>query len=102
MRYEVNIQTGEVTEHPDAPATPELPAPIPSIVFMRQARIALHRQGYLATVNAAVPSMGEEAQITWEYATEVRRDDALTLAMVALLGLTEQQADELFTLAASL
>ena len=25
MRYEINLQTGEVTEHGDAPATPEAP-----------------------------------------------------------------------------
>ena len=46
--------------------------------------------------------MSEAAQIEWEYATEVRRDNSLTLAIAGVLGLTDAQIDELFVQAAGL
>ena len=71
-------------------------------VSMRQARLALLQNNLLDAVNAAVGQMPQAAQIEWEYATEVRRDNALVAAMQGLLGWTDVQMDGLFTLAATL
>lgn len=78
-----------------------LPA-VPKVVTMRQARLALLEAGLLSQVEAAVQQAGAEAQIEWEYATELRRTHPLTQSLVQSLGLTETQVDGLFTQAASL
>ena len=83
-----------------APVPP--PVVIPTVVSMRQARLALLQAGLLATVDAAVAAGGEADKITWEYATEVNRNSPLVTNMAAALNLTSQQLDNLFTLAASL
>jgi hypothetical protein len=80
---------------------PPLPV-IPSIVSMRQARLALLQSNLLETVNTAINQGSEADKITWEYATEVSRDDALVTNLSAALGLTSEQLDSLFTLASSL
>lgn len=78
------------------------PALVPDVVSMRQTRLALHAAGHLATVNAAVSVMPMEAQIEWEYATEVRRDNGLTAVLAGLLSLDDTALDSLFTVAAQL
>lgn len=80
------------------------PQVIPSftVVSMRQARLALLQSGYLNTVNAAISQGSQQNQITWEYATEVNKADPLVAEMSLALNLTEQDLDNLFTLAASL
>lgn len=74
----------------------------PSIVTMRQARLALLQAGHLSTVNAAIAAGGQADQIEWEYAATVERNSPLVSNMALALGLTEQALDSLFTLAASL
>lgn len=78
------------------------PTPIPTIVTMRQARLALMQAGLLATVDSTIAAGSESDQITWEYATEVARNSPLVINLSDSLGLTEQQLDDLFTLAATL
>ncbi len=85
-------------EAANAPSEPT----IPTIVSMRQARLALLQAELLATVDAAIAAGSEADQITWEYATEVDRNSPLVVNLSASLGLTEQQLDDLFTLAATL
>lgn len=84
----------------------EPPAPIPTVVSMRKARLALRRNGLLDqvdTVIAGLPSpQREEAQIEWEYATEVVRTSPITQMIAIGLSLTEAQMDDLFTLAETL
>lgn len=75
---------------------------VPSIVSMRQARLALLQFGVLAQVNTALANGTDADKITWEYATEVRREDALVANMATALGLSSADLDSLFTLAASL
>lgn len=70
---------------PYAPVTP------------RQARLALSAAGLLDTVNAAITQAGGATLITWEYATQIRRDDPLITQLGATLGLTTAQIDALFT-----
>lgn len=75
---------------------------VPTVVTMRQARLALLEAGLLSQVAAAVQSAGEAAGIEWEYAKELRRSHALTQQLAIALGLSEQQLDALFTRAAQL
>lgn len=94
---------GPVTEY-EAPVVP--PPPIPSVVDMAQARLALLGAGHLATVNAALAAMtgveGEAARIEWEFRATVRRDSALVAAMAAVLSLDSEALDTLFTTASAL
>lgn len=81
-------------------------APAPSVVTMRQARLALLGAGLLASVDAAIDSLPspqkEEARIEWEYATEVQRSSGLVPMMGAALGLDDAGLDALFVTAAAL
>jgi hypothetical protein len=72
------------------------------VVSMRQARLALLQANLLDTVTAAIGQGGEADQITWEYATEVRREDALVQNLSQALNLSSQQLDDLFALASTL
>jgi hypothetical protein len=85
-----------------APVIPEPEPYIPSVVSMRQARLALLQSGLLTTVDAAIAQGTEADKISWEYATEVNRNDALVTNLSVTLGLTDQQLDDLFVLASSL
>ena len=67
----------------------------------RQARIALLRAGMLDAVNQAVAN-NQEWAITWEFATEVKRDDPMIAAVQALLGKTDADIDDLFTIGSKL
>jgi hypothetical protein len=54
-------------------------------------------------VQAAVDAAPDSAtKITWEYATEFLRTDPLIASIGAVLGLTDEQIDDLFTTAAAL
>ena len=84
-------------------SAPVVPVPvIPTTVSMRQARLALLQVDILDEVNTAIAAGTEADKITWEYATEVNRSDALVTNMAAALNLTEQDLDNLFTLASTL
>ena len=85
----------------------EVPSdPVPKVVTMRQARLALLGAGLLAQVNTAVANMvgaeGDATRIEWEYAQEVRRDSPLVVALSAVFGWTAAQLDDLFTEGAKL
>jgi len=69
---------------------------------MRQARLALARQGLLATVQSNINALSEESQIEWEYAGSVERNSPLVQSLGAALGLTDEQLDDLFKLAVTL
>ena len=79
---------------------------IPTVVTMRQARLALLQMGLLTTVNNAILAMaapyGDAARIEWEFSSEVHRDKALVKTMATSLALTTAQLDALFTLAGGL
>lgn len=77
------------------PADPVV-APIPSVVSMRQARLALYETGKLDDVELLVQE-NPVAKIEWEYATVVER----THPLVKMLNMTEEELDSLFLLAAS-
>ncbi len=81
-------------------------ASIPAQVTMRQARLALLQGGKLAQVDAAIalfdPTIKGAAEIEWQYAKQVDRLSPLTAILSETLGLTTQQIDNLFILAATL
>lgn len=85
------------------PYTPPL---IPSVVTMRQARLALLAAGRLPTVNSAIAAMagtdGDAARIEWEYAATVSRNSPLVSNLAGALALSAAQLDTLFTAAAAL
>jgi hypothetical protein len=60
-----------------------------------QMRLALHRAGLLATVQAIADS-DPEASIVWEYATQIVRQSPLIEAMGGPNGFTAEQIDDLF------
>ena len=95
-----NAETGEFTT-PDA-----APTPIPQVVTMRQARLALLQQGLLASIQPAIDALDEPhrsgANIEWEYSQTVERTRPFVLTLGEALGLTDDDLDALFELAATL
>lgn len=79
---------------------------VPQVVSMRQARLALLAMDMLDTIEAALAALpgveGRAAQIEWQSANEVRRDNDLINSMGAALGLTSEQIDLIFILAADI
>jgi len=86
---------------PPAPPQEEIPSPVPEAVTPLQIRRALNTAGLRATVEAAVQSADQDVKDAWDFALEVRRDNALLTGMAAQLGMTSEQIDDLFRLAAS-
>lgn len=104
--FEVNTdaKTGEKTIRPyteEEIAALAKPPP-PASVTPRQVRLLLLQKGLLPQVETLVSQSGEAAKITWEFALEFRRNDALLLQLAAALGLTEEQLDNFFIEAASI
>lgn len=88
-------------------APPPPPPVIPKAVTMRQARLALLQAGLLDDVAQAIaaiqdPTQRQAASIEWEYSTEVVRDRQWVVTLAAALGLSSEQLDQLFVLAATL
>lgn len=79
-----------------------LPPPVPRSVTARQARLALNAAGLLDDVDAAIAASPREVQLTWEYATEIERDNPILAQVAAGFGLTSEQMDDLFRQAATL
>jgi hypothetical protein len=105
----LNCQTGEVTEVPftaEEELASSVPAPPPTVVTMRQARLALFNSGMLPAVEAAIAAMegapGDLARIDWEYAATVNRNDPLVVGLSAALAIDDAQLDALFTAASAL
>lgn len=78
----------------------ELPEPVPQKLTARQARLALHSIGKLADVPAAIAALPEpqktNAEIEWEYATYIERNNPFVAVLASALQLTDEQIDQLF------
>ena len=79
---------------------------VPQIVQPRQIRLALvasgiSLEGISQTIDALPEPNKTVAAISWEYAVEIRRDNALVAAVAHQLSLTTQQVDNIFILAAT-
>jgi len=96
-----DLWDGQAFTRPEPP-----PPPVPQVVSMRQARLALHNASMLDDVEAVIITMDEPqrttVQIEWEYSTEVRRTSPTTTMLAGTLGLSEEQIDQLFIDAAKL
>lgn len=79
---------------------------VPSVVTMRQARLALLALGKLTAVEAAIAALPspqkEAAAIEWEYSNEVQRHNGFVSLLAPSLNLTEADLDQLFIDAAKL
>jgi len=87
------------------PNTLEYVAPppvVPQSVTPRQVRLVLLEQGLLASVEAMIAQQDEATKISWQYASEFRRNDPLLNQLAVNLNLTPQQIDEFFIAAAAL
>lgn len=81
----------------------ELPEPSPpDSVTPLQIRRALRQLGLKPQVDAMIETLDDEAKEAWEYAIEVRRDNELIESARLALGMSVDDADNLFRLAASL
>lgn len=114
----INESTGhvEILEpgHPDWAAAvaaepsayvqpPPSPAPVPRTVSRFQARAALHLSGHLVAAEAAVAASTDPlVQMAWDEAIEFRRTSPTIVSLAAAIGLTDQQVDDLFRLAATI
>ena len=107
----INVTTGEevsieLTEEEILKFHAQRTNEIPSVVTMRQARLALLQQGYLSQVQTAIDSLPspqkEATQIEWDYSSEVHRDKPFVQSISVALGLTEEQLDSLFITASQL
>lgn len=81
---------------------PPPPNPVPQSVTPRQVRLLLLKQGLLDQVEAMIAQQDQATKITWEFASEFRRDNPLLLALAQNLGLTQGQIDEFFIAAAAI
>lgn len=85
---------------------PGTPSAAALAVTMRQARLALLAAGKLSLVQPAIDALPEPdktaAQITWEYSTEVQRNNGFVTQLAPALGLDDAALDALFAAAAAL
>ena len=97
----VELHIGSLEPAPDK----VVPGNVPQEVTMRQGKLALLHFGLLDTVDQLISAMpgvqGKAARIEWEYATVIKRTSPLVTSLTQYLGLTEDQFDELFILAAT-
>ena len=78
------------------------PEIVPSVVSMRQARLALLESGMLSAIdNAITVGTNEALKIEWDYATEVRRDWKSLVELALAMGITTINLDNLFVLAST-
>jgi hypothetical protein len=104
--YAPTVKTGEIIGIEDS--APAMPAVIPHVVTMAQARKAMILSGVsIASVNTAIEAITdtqarELAQTDWEYSATVRRDSGLIASLGAGLNLTSDNIDAMFILAETL
>ena len=95
-QYESLIAEVEATSSPSPPQ----PIRVPQQVTMRQARLELLSRGLLDDVEAMIAAAGRAAQIEWEYASTVDRDNPVIAVVQQQQGMTDEQIDDLFREAA--
>jgi hypothetical protein len=82
---------------------PVVIAPVPVSVTRRQMKLALLQQDLLIAVEDAVAASNDMAlRINWMDALDFRRDNPFVSQMAGLLGKSDDDLDQIFTLAASL
>ncbi len=94
--HQAAFDTWAAAQQEEAP-----PAPVPDVVTPRQIRWALNAASLRATVEGAIAGADQNTKDAWEFSNEVRRDNPLLNGLAAALGMSSEQLDELFRLAAS-
>ena len=91
----ISIKTGEITGSLPEPTPEEILAAerAAMVCTPAQMRLALHRMGLLAQVQA-IADGDPEASIVWEYATQIVRTSPLIEALRT--DFTPEQIDEIF------
>ncbi len=74
---------------------------VPQSITPLQSKLQLLKLGLLDEVEALVTG-DRSAQLYWEYASVVERDNAVLLLMANSIGLTSEQVDEMFIAASKL
>lgn len=79
-------------------------APVPHEVSRFQARAALLQSGYLDDIEAymADPATDPFVRVAWQDAQVFKRQSPTVLSLQPLLGLTDEQLDDLFRFAATI
>lgn len=99
----INLTTGAVTIEPCEPAVPTIPEEIP----MHRAKKAMVINGWMDAVNAAIDAIENPisracTRIEFDTAPNLVRQGATTLAVMAAIGMSETQRDEMILLAVTL
>ena len=97
-KYQINLDT-LLVEKAEGWIAPDGYVPFVREIDARRLRLALFNLGLLGTVTGAIAALPQSAQIDWEYATTIREDYPLVVALATNLGL---DTDAIFTLASSL
>lgn len=78
----------------------EMPEPVPTVIIrsidMRRLQLALLQMDLLDDIEAAILQQSRSAQIEWEYATDVKADHPLVVALATAMDL---DIDAIFDLA---
>jgi hypothetical protein len=90
----------------DWAATAALPPRVPQAVTMRQARRALRLAGLYDAIQPAIDALPEpqrtDAQIEWDYSSEVQRHNAFVGMLAGALALDDAALDALFIAAGAI
>ena len=97
-KYQINLDT-LLVEKVEGWIASDGYVPFVREIDARRLRLALFQLNLLDKVESAIATLGRAAQIEWEYATEIKENYALVLALAANLGL---DTVAIFTLASSL
>ena len=97
-KYQINLDT-LLVEKVEGWIAPDGYVPFVREIDARRLRLALLQLNLLDKVEAGLSKLGQAAQIELEYATNIREDYPLVVALATNLGL---DTDAIFTLASSL
>lgn len=94
-----------VTDYVPPPPAPKK-EPVPDVITMRQARLALLGAGLLDDIDNAIAALPEPhksaAKIEWEYSSQVQRNNGFVDKLAPMLGMSKEQIDQLFILGSKL
>ena len=106
VAYRANNARDGVEMIPALPASPSVPV-VPQQISSGQGREALYNVGLFANVQPAIDAIQDpdtkwRVQNAWDYRPTWERQSPFVEMMAGILGLSEEQADELFIAAAGL
>ena len=81
--WQAFVASGQELEVIDDP----MPTPVIRTINMRRLRLALLQMNLLDDIDAAILTQSREAQIEWEYATEVKTNHPLVVALANAMSL---------------